>query len=66
MLREWTRNRAKIASQKKASQRGRVGNTKGREYKMEQGLFKEFQDTRKEGKPVGCQWFRRHAKALYR
>ena len=32
MLREWTRNRAKIASQMKASRRGRVGNTKGREY----------------------------------
>jgi len=66
MLRNWIRNRAKIAGQKKASRRAQEGNTKGKEHKIEQLLFKEFQEARQQGKAVRCQWFRRHAKALYR
>jgi hypothetical protein len=38
MLRDWTRNRARITNQKKGSQQGRIA-TKGREDKMEQALF---------------------------
>jgi len=33
---------------------------------MEKALFKEFQEGRKVGKAIGSQWFKRHAKALYR
>jgi hypothetical protein len=54
MLRNWTRNKARIASQKRASRRGRIVNTKGKEHEMEQVLFKEFQQARKQGKAVGC------------
>jgi hypothetical protein len=66
MLRNWIKYRALIANQKRGSRRIRAVNTKGKEHLLEKVLFKEFQDARKLGKAVGCQWFRRHAKALYR
>jgi hypothetical protein len=65
MLRDWTRNRARIVNQKRGSRRGRRA-TKGREDKMEQALFKEFQQARQLGKAIGAPWFRRHAQAIYR
>ena len=66
MLRKWIRNRAIIANQRRGSRRNRAVNNKGKEHLMEKMLFKEFQDARKLGKAVRCQWFQRHAKALYR
>ena len=67
MLRGWIRNKTEIASQKKGSQRARNAYTnKGKEHYMEQVLYKEFKEARKLGKAVGCEWFCRHAKALYR
>jgi hypothetical protein len=66
MLRSWTQNKARITNQKKGSRRGRFRTTKGREDKMERALFTKFKEARKVGKGVGCQWFRRYAKAIYR
>jgi len=54
MLRSWTRNRSRIASQKRASRQGKAVNTKGKEHKIEQVLFNKFQQARKQGKSIGC------------
>jgi hypothetical protein len=51
MLRNWIRNRACIANQKRGSQRSRIAQ-KGREDKMERALFEEFKEARKLGKAV--------------
>lgn len=65
MLKSWVQNRARIANQKRGSRQNRNA-SKGKEDKMEQTLFKEFTEARKVGKAVGAQWFRRHARAIYR
>ena len=33
---------------------------------MEHALFKQFEEARRVGKAVGCRWFKRHVRALYR
>jgi hypothetical protein len=55
MLRNWIRNKGKIATSRKALRRAQTSNPKGREHKMEQALFKEFKEARSQGKAVGCQ-----------
>jgi hypothetical protein len=65
MLRNWTRNRDRIANQKRGSRQGRI-TTKGQEDKMEQALFKEFQQARRVGKAIRAPWFRRYTRAIYR
>ena len=33
---------------------------------MEHALFRDFEEARKVGKAIGCRWFKRYARALYR
>jgi hypothetical protein len=33
---------------------------------MEKTLFEEFKEGKKVRKAIGCKWFRRYAKAIYR
>jgi len=54
MLRDWIRNKVRIANQRRASWRSRDTIAKGREHKMESELYKEFKQARKQGKAVGC------------
>jgi hypothetical protein len=55
MLKSWVRNRALIAGQKKRLETEQSLQYHGKENKMEQVLFKEFQQERKLGKAIGCQ-----------
>jgi hypothetical protein len=55
MLQCWIQERAKIASQPKASRRARSAITKGQEHIMEVALFKEFREARTDRKAVGNQ-----------
>jgi hypothetical protein len=53
MLRNWTRNKVLIANQKRGSRQSRIGGYKGKEDRMERGLFAEFKAARKTGKAIG-------------
>jgi hypothetical protein len=66
MLKSWLKNRSKIAAQKKHSRRAACLKLRAREPDMEHALFQKFQEARKLGKGIGCQWFKRQAKILYR
>ena len=54
MLRDWIRNRIRIADQKKGSRRAKPHLRKGKEPIMEHALFKQFEEARGMGKAVGC------------
>jgi hypothetical protein len=66
MLRSWIRNRIRISNQKKGSRRSKNFLQKGKEPVMEHALFRQFEEARKIGKAVGCRWFKRYARAIYR
>jgi hypothetical protein len=66
MLRTWTRNRARIADQRKRSRRARIAPPKGKEPDMEHALYRKFEERRRTGKVIGAQWFLRRGRALYR
>jgi hypothetical protein len=54
MLKSWSKNRIKIAAQKKHSRRAACQKLRAREPDMEHALFQKFQEARKLGKGIGC------------
>ena len=67
MLKNWIKNKLRIMDQTKHSRRGKVlGRRRGVEHVMETMLYAEFQAARAKGQQIGCRWFSRHAKAIYR
>jgi hypothetical protein len=48
MLKKWTKNKARISLQKKASRRAYSLNLRAREPELEHALFRKFQEGRRE------------------